>query len=99
MIDDDCRRGSRRPSGNSTDRGGAGSDPGSQLLTADDLARLLGVTRAWVYAQSRAGGIPTVRLGCYRRYRREAIAAWLEQLEGGVRVMRGDGAKARDRIS
>jgi helix-turn-helix protein len=34
-----------------------------------------------VYEQSRAGRIPTVTLGRYRRYRREAIEAWLEQLE------------------
>jgi excisionase family DNA binding protein len=34
-----------------------------------------------VYAQSRAGRIPTVALGRYRRFRREAIDAWLEELE------------------
>jgi len=36
---------------------------------------------SWVYQQSRAGRIPTVTLGRYRRYRREAIEAWLEELE------------------
>lgn len=51
------------------------------LLTADEVGDLLGVPTSWVYEQSRAGRIPTVTLGRYRRYRREAIEAWLEQLE------------------
>jgi len=51
------------------------------LLTADEVAELLGVPKSWVYEQSRCGRIPTVTLGRYRRYRREAIEAWLEELE------------------
>lgn len=42
---------------------------------------MLGVPKTWVYEQSRRGRIPTVTLGRYRRYRAEAIASWLEQLE------------------
>jgi excisionase family DNA binding protein len=42
---------------------------------------MLGVPKTWVYEQSRAGRIPTVTLGRYRRYRREAIEAWVERLE------------------
>jgi excisionase family DNA binding protein len=53
------------------------------LLTAAEVAEILGVSPAWVYAQSRAGRIPTVRLGRYRRYRREAIDAWLAEQERG----------------
>jgi excisionase family DNA binding protein len=52
-----------------------------RLLTAADVADMLGVTAAWVYEQSRAGRIPTVTLGRYRRYRPEAIRRWVEQLE------------------
>jgi excisionase family DNA binding protein len=52
-----------------------------RLLRADDVARLLGVTRGWVYAQSRLGTLPTVTLGRYRRYRRDAIDAWVAELE------------------
>lgn len=51
------------------------------LLTADQVARMLGVTPGWVYAQSRTGLIPTVTLGRYRRYRREAIKVWLREIE------------------
>jgi excisionase family DNA binding protein len=54
------------------------------LLTAADVAQLLGVPKSWVYEQSRAGRIPTVALGRYRRYRREAIERWLEELEAAA---------------
>jgi excisionase family DNA binding protein len=51
------------------------------LLTAVQVAKMLGVPTSWVYEQSRRGRIPTVTLGRYRRYRAEAIDEWLEQLE------------------
>jgi excisionase family DNA binding protein len=51
------------------------------LLTADDVAELLSVPKSWVYEQSRLGRIPTVTLGRYRRYRREAIEQWLRDVE------------------
>ena len=53
----------------------------SSLLTAAEVAELLGVPTSWVYQQSRAGRIPTVTLGRYRRYRREAIEEWLREIE------------------
>lgn len=53
----------------------------TRLLTVDEVADRLGVTKDWVWAQTRAGRIPHVRLGRYRRFREEAIDAWLEQLE------------------
>ena len=56
------------------------------LLKAPDVAKLLGVPTSWVYDQSRRGRIPTVTLGRYRRYRREAIDAWLRQIENGAGV-------------
>jgi excisionase family DNA binding protein len=64
-----------------------GSDP---LLTADEVAALLQVTKAWVYAETRAKRIPHVPLGRYVRYRRSAVLAWIAGLERqasrGVRV-------------
>jgi excisionase family DNA binding protein len=53
----------------------------SSLLNANDVAALLGVPVSWVYMQTRAGRIPTVKLGRYYRYRREAIEAWIAELE------------------
>lgn len=59
--------------------GGRGS--GDALLTADEVADLLRVTRGWVYAETRARRIPHVRLGRYVRYRRSAVEAWVDDLE------------------
>jgi excisionase family DNA binding protein len=59
----------------------------NRLLTAEDVAELLGVPKSWVYEQSRTGNLPTVMLGRYRRYRREAIEEWVRENErqGSVR--------------
>jgi len=45
------------------------------LLTASEVADLLGVPTSRVYEQSRTGRIPTVTL---RRYRRYAIETWVD---------------------
>jgi len=62
-----------------------GVDP---LLTADEVAELLKVTKAWVYAETRAKRIPHVPLGRYVRYRRSAVLEWVLALErqASVRV-------------
>jgi excisionase family DNA binding protein len=64
---------------------------GGSLLTAAEVAELLGVPKSWVYEQSRRGRIPTVTLGRYRRYRQEAIEAWVENVERGQRAAIGPG--------
>jgi excisionase family DNA binding protein len=68
-----------------------GTDP---LLTADEVAAMLQVTKAWVYAQTRARRIPHVPLGRYVRYRRSAVLQWISELErsssGRVRVPLGE---------
>ena len=51
------------------------------LMDASQVAELLGVPVTWVYEQSRRGRIPTVTLGRYRRYRRDAVEAWIGELE------------------
>ena len=53
----------------------------TRLLTVDEVAERLGVTKDWVWAQARAGRIPHVQLGRYRRFREEALEAWLADLE------------------
>lgn len=52
-----------------------------RLLTAEEIAQCLGVKTQWVWAQARAGRIPHVRLGRYRRFRESAVEAWVCQLE------------------
>jgi excisionase family DNA binding protein len=51
------------------------------LLTVDEVADRLGVTKDWVWAQAREGRIPHVQLGRYRRFREEALERWLDELE------------------
>lgn len=53
----------------------------TKLLTVEQVAELLGVTKDWVWAQTRAGRIPHVQLGRYRRFREEAIDQWLRERE------------------
>ena len=53
----------------------------SRLLTAEDVAEMLGLDVARVWKLSRCGEIPTITIGRSRRYRREAILRWLEELE------------------
>lgn len=55
--------------------------PGRALMTAEEVAEMLGMRVDWVWEQSRKRRIPTVRLGRYCRYRREAIERWLAEQE------------------
>jgi excisionase family DNA binding protein len=56
-----------------------------RLLTADEVATLLSVKVGWVRAETRAGRMPHVALGRYRRYRESDLRVWLESLtEGGT---------------
>jgi excisionase family DNA binding protein len=61
-------------------RNGAPAD-GKKLLVASEVAALLRVTTAWVYAETRANRLPHVRLGRYVRYRAAAIDAWIAEEE------------------
>jgi excisionase family DNA binding protein len=52
-----------------------------RLLTAEEVAGRLGVSVDWVWAQARAGRIPHVRLGRYRRFPESSLDAWMHGLE------------------
>jgi excisionase family DNA binding protein len=54
-----------------------------RLLDAGEVAELLAVPVSWVRAETRAGRIPHLALGRYRRYDREAVLAWLEGQRAG----------------
>jgi excisionase family DNA binding protein len=68
--------GKRHPRSRASAPGANGS-----LLFAEDVAALTGMTKDWIYAETRAGRIPYIALGRYYRYRRESIEAWLGELE------------------
>ena len=40
----------------------------TELLTAEELAKVLKVSSTWVYEQSRLGNLPTHRIGRYIRF-------------------------------
>jgi excisionase family DNA binding protein len=56
------------------------------LLTASEVAELLAVKESWVREATRNGRLPHLRLGRYRRYRREDIERWLEDQQAGDRL-------------
>ena len=55
----------------------------SGLLTAEQVAELLAVPKSWVYAETRAGRLPHVKLGRYFRYAEPSIRAFIAGLERG----------------
>ena len=55
-----------------------------QLLTAEEVAEILGMRVDYVYSLSRRGQIPHLRFGRTLRYRGEAIDAWLRAAERGT---------------
>jgi excisionase family DNA binding protein len=65
----------------------------SPLLRPNDVARLLSVSRAWVYEAARAGRIPSFRLGGEDgplRFVAEDIEWWLGEARGGWLSRRSD---------
>jgi excisionase family DNA binding protein len=54
-----------------------------RLLTAEEVAEIIGMRVDYVYALSRRGQIPHLRFGRTLRFRAEAIEAWLGAAERG----------------
>jgi excisionase family DNA binding protein len=57
-----------------------------RLLTACEVAAFLSVKESWVREATRDGRLPHLRLGRYRRYRREDIERWLSEQQAGGRL-------------
>lgn len=51
------------------------------FLSADDIADILGISRAYAYNLFYAKGFPTLKLGKRRLVRKEKFFAWLEEQE------------------
>jgi excisionase family DNA binding protein len=62
--------------------------PADRLMTAEEVAALLSVPVRWVREHTRTGLLPHVALGRYRRYRRDAVLAWVHDQERGGAVWR-----------
>lgn len=54
-----------------------------RLLEAHEVAELLAVPVSWVRAETRAGRMPHLALGRYKRYSWPAVLDWLEEQRGG----------------
>ena len=52
------------------------------LLTVDDVCRLLKVKRSWVYDAAERGDLPVVRLGRQLRFRRTDLALLVGNASG-----------------
>jgi excisionase family DNA binding protein len=65
----------------------------SPLLRPNDVARLLSVSRPWVYEAARTGRIPSFRLGGEDgplRFVAEDVERWLAEARGGWLPGRND---------
>jgi excisionase family DNA binding protein len=67
-----------------TERGRSGRDPvnlAQLLLTAANVAELLGIPRSSIYdyARRKHDPLPSVEIGRHRRFIRRDVEAWLEQ--------------------
>jgi excisionase family DNA binding protein len=51
---------------------------GEPLLSAQDLATALGMTRRWVYLQVEQNGLPAYKLGRSLAFEVSAVLAWLD---------------------
>lgn len=59
-----------------------------ELLTPEDVATWLKVKPAWVRAHAngnRKPELPSLKMGAYRRFRRQDIQAFIEQLAKSAR--------------
>src|SRR4051812_34353796 len=65
--------------------GGRVIDLAEPLLTADDAAKLLGVSRTGIYELVRSRGLPHIRVGERSlRFTRDGLADWCERNSYGV---------------
>jgi excisionase family DNA binding protein len=49
----------------------------AHALTAEDLAKLLAVSRVTIFKQAKAGRIPSFRIGTCVRFDPKTVAQWL----------------------
>lgn len=55
----------------------------ARLLDAAEVADLLNIPERWVREATRAGKLPCVVLGKYRRYDRDDVLRWVEEQKSG----------------
>ena len=53
------------------------------FLDAEKLAEILGVDVVYIYSLARAGRVPSLKIGKYRRFSPRDIRSWLERKSRG----------------
>lgn len=48
-------------------------------LTVEEVAKMMNVSRSWVYNKVKAGSIPHVRIGSMIRFAESDIMGWIEE--------------------
>ena len=66
-----------------------------KLLNVPEVARLLNVSKSSLYAMTRSGRIPAIRVGSMFRFVPAEIEAWLELVAQSYNVLPTDGATFR----
>ena len=56
------------------------------LLDSEQAAALLNVPTSWLEAEARANRVPSVKLGHYRRFKRDELLAWVDDRVVGPRT-------------
>ena len=54
------------------------------LLDADEVAKILGVDKAYIYTQARSGKMPSIKLGKYRKFSPSQLKKWLDRKNGAL---------------
>lgn len=49
-----------------------------ELLTVEQVAELFHVPVKWVYAKAASGELPSIKIGWYRRFRRDDLRRFLQ---------------------
>ena len=65
----------------------SGMDEFDELLTVEEVAAVLKVSKSWVYGRTRARGperIPFIKLGKYLRFQASAVRAFVTQQRQGT---------------
>jgi excisionase family DNA binding protein len=55
-----------------------------RFLSARQVAKMLGVSRKWVYVSAREGKLPSYRFGGVLRFRRSEIETWVQEHAHGT---------------
>lgn len=50
-----------------------------ELLTLEEMAEILRVKKSWVYARTRDGSIPHLKIGKYCRFELDKVLAWIKE--------------------